>query len=263
MKNEEIKRPVAVITGASMGIGEGLAERFGARFYDVALVARSGEALERIATRLRARYGVRAEVIAADLSEPGAAAQVVATVTERLGGVDLLVNNAGFGAHVDFATSDLASIQRMINVNVSALVELTHLCLPSIIERRGGVINIASNAAFQAVPGMAVYGATKAFVLSFSEALHMELKDRGLRVLAVCPGATKTNFFKTAGEGAQVGRARSVDDVVKTTIDAYDGGEMTVVDGLLNRIGAATPRLFPREVVAKVTHALMKRNPSS
>jgi short-subunit dehydrogenase len=258
MKQQTELRPVAVITGASMGIGEALAERFAARFHDLTIVARSSDALERIAVRLRKRYGVTVLPLSEDLAEPGAPERVAAASLEQFGGIDVLINNAGFGAHGDFAQSDWDVIKGMLAVNVAALVELTHRSLPSIRERRGGVINIASTAAFQPLPHMAVYGATKAFVLSFSEALHEELRPQGVRVLAVCPGATKTNFFARAGEAAQVGTLRSVDEVVKTTLDAYDRGEMTAIDGFANRFLTLGSRLLPRSAVARVTASMMK-----
>jgi short-subunit dehydrogenase len=258
MKQETSPRPVAIVTGASMGIGEGLAERLASRFHDLVLVARSGENLERIAARVRERYGVQTEVLAEDLSEPHSTERVAQTALRRFDRIDLLVNNAGFGRHGAFTQSDPAEMRRMIEVNAAAVVDLTYRCLPSIAQRGGGIINVASTAAFQPVPYMAVYGATKAFVLSFSEALHEELAGRGVRVLAVCPGATKTNFFRTAGEAAQVGTARAIDDVVNTTMDAYDRGAMTVVDGRLNRLLSVVPRLLPRRFVAGVAAGMMK-----
>ena len=193
-------RPVALITGASAGIGLEFALRLAERGYDLILVARRRDRLLELAAQVRSGHGeVRAEVIAADLSGAASAATVAAEVA-RLGmHVDLLVNNAGFGTHGYFETLSTEREHEEIALNVATLVGLTHAFLPAMLARgRGGVINVASTAAFQAVPYMAVYGATKAFVRSFSEALYEEVRGRGVRVLALCPGPTATEFFDTA-----------------------------------------------------------------
>jgi hypothetical protein len=252
------ERPVALITGASMGIGEVFADALVARGYDVALVARSAQALETIAERLRSR-GARAEVIVADLADPASIERVAARAEAAFGHIDLLVNNAGFGAHGKFETLSAESAIGQIRLNVEALVALTHRLAPGMLARRsGGIINVASTAAFQPVPWMAVYGATKAFVLSFSEALAEEYRSRGVRVLALCPGATATNFFKTAGESAALGTKRSSADVVATALRAYDRGQTYVVDGFVNRILAFSPRLSPRPIVARLAGLMMR-----
>jgi short-subunit dehydrogenase len=247
------ERPVALVTGASMGIGEAFAQAFGARGYDVALVARSGAELDRIAASIRSNHVVRVEAIVADLGDAAAVQRAADDVESRFGRVDLLVNNAGFGAHGRFESLGAERNAAQVRVNIEALVALTSRFTPAMLARRtGGVINVASTAAFQPVPYMAVYGATKAFVLSFTEALAQEFKGRGVRVLAVCPGATKTNFFATAGAGAQFGPNRSVAQVIKTALRAYDRGESVVVDGPLNRLLTVSPRLLPRGLIAGV-----------
>jgi uncharacterized protein len=219
------KRPIALITGASAGIGLEFAKRLAERGYDVILSARRRDRLDELAARLRAEHGgIRVEVIVADLQDSDAPAAIVAE-TARLGiGVDLLVNNAGFGTHGHFETLPPDRERGEIAVNVAALVALTHAFLPAMLERgQGGVINVASTAAFQPVPYMAVYAATKAFVRSFSEALHEEVQARGVRVIALCPGPTATEFFD-ADVAAPRGPIRTVRDVVTTGLRAYDAG---------------------------------------
>ncbi len=256
------ERPVALITGASMGIGEAFADALAARGYDLALVARSGDALERIAERIHAARGVRVEPICADLELRESVGKVGDDVEARLGGVDLLVNNAGFGAYGAFDTIELERNTGQVRLNAEALVALTYRFAPAMLARgKGGIINVASTAAFQPVPYMAVYGATKAFVLSFSEALAEEFRGRGVRVLAICPGVTQTNFFKTAQVSSQLGPIRTPAQVVQTALRAYDFGLTYVVDGPANWLVALTPRIAPRAVVARVAAAALK--PSS
>ena len=212
-------RPVALITGASMGIGEAFAEALALRGYDLGLVARSGPALATIAERIRTVRGVRVETIVADLEDRNALERTGDEAQAQFGRVDLLINNAGFGAHGPFETLDPQRNLGQVRLNVEALVALTNRFAPAMLTRgTGGVINVASTAAFQPVPYMAVYGASKAFVLSFSEALAEEFRGRGVRVLALCPGATRTNFFSVAGDGAQVGRFRTSAQVVQTAL---------------------------------------------
>ncbi len=252
-------RPVALITGASMGIGEAFAEAFAARGYDLAIAARSGEALERIAERIRAARGVRVEPIAADLSAPEAAGRLCDETEARFGRVDLLVNNAGFGAYGGFETIEPERNTGQVRLNIEALVALTNRLAPAMLARgQGGIINVASTAAFQPVPYMAVYGATKAFVLSFSEALAEEFRGRGVRVLALCPGVTQTNFFKTAGVATQLGPIRTPAQAVQSALQAYDLGLSYVVDGPANWLLALTPRVAPRALMARLAAVAMK-----
>jgi short-subunit dehydrogenase len=253
------ERPVALVTGASMGLGAAFAEALSARGYDLMLVARSGAALEQIAGRIRAAQGARVEPFVADLEDRAAVERAADTALERFARVDLLVNNAGFGAHGRFETLGTGRNVGQVRLNVEALVALTDRLAPEMLARgSGGIINVASTAAFQPVPYMAVYGATKAFVLSFSEALAEEFRGRGVRVLALCPGATRTNFFKTAGERAQVGRMRTSEQVVATALRAYDRGRSYVVDGPANTLLAFSPRIAPRALVARIGGMLMR-----
>ena len=250
-------RPAALITGASAGIGAEFAARLASKNYDVVLVARRRDRLEEIAANLRAAHGVRAEIVAADLSVAGSVDAIVAEVT-RLGvTVDLLVNNAGFGTHGRFETISPERERDEVAVNVAALVALTHAYLPGMLQRgRGGVINVASTASFQPVPYMAVYGATKAFVRSFSEALHEEVRGRGVRILALCPGPTATEFFDH-GVAAIPGPIRTSRDVVSTALAAYDADTVTAIDGASNKLVAALAAPLPRRWVRRIAARIM------
>ena len=201
--------PTALVTGASSGIGEAFARALAARGTNLVLVARSAARLEALAAELTARHGVRADTIAADLSDPGAPDAILAELRVRALEIDTLINNAGFGTHGDFAALDGRRERDEVIVNAYAPVALTRLLLPAMIARKhGAIVNVASTAAFQPVPYMATYGATKAFVLSFGEALAEEVRAHGVRVVVLCPGQTDTAFFAGIDE-ARVGRART------------------------------------------------------
>ena len=202
----DFKGTTALITGASSGIGEVFARELAARGADVVLVARNEGKLAELAGELASKHSVKAEVLAADLGQPGAGRALAEQVAARGLTVDVLINNAGFGFLSPLVKTDADMMSTMVALNVAALTDLTHAFLPGMVERdRGAVVNVASTAAFQPVPYMAVYGATKAYVLSFTEALWGETKGTGVRVTCLCPGATATAFFETAGEQAQVG----------------------------------------------------------
>ncbi len=252
----------ALITGASRGIGAAFARRLAARGKDLVLVARSEPELQALAEDLAARHGIQTRVIAADLACPSAAAAIFAE-TERLGlEVDLLVNNAGFARVGAFAEVPLDVWTRMVCLNVSTLMELTRLYLPAMRRRRrGGIINVASNAAFQPVPYLSVYAATKAFVLHFSEGLAHEVEADGVRVLALCPGATATEFWSVAGalEG-QTGLMTSPDKVVDVALRTFEGRGAFVVPGLGYKLLAfAAGRLAPRWLVPLIAGWFFRR----
>ena len=249
----DYRNSTALITGASGGIGEQFARALAARGADLVLVARSEDKLVALAGELSSRYGIRAEVIPADLSVPGAVDKVVAEADGRGLRVDVLVNNAGFGTFGYLAKADPARIRDEVQLNVGALTDFTTIYLQRMAEvGRGAILNIASNAAFQPVPRMAVYAATKAYVLSLSEALWSEGRRAGVRVLAVCPGATDTEFFDVAGDGSAMKQRRSTEQVVDTALRALEAGKPSVVDGLLNRIGAYGARFAPRRLVLAI-----------
>lgn len=255
----------ALITGASSGIGEAFAEAYAKQGVDLVLVARSKDKLDAIAARLSAKYsGCRIEVIAADLSQPQPGAELLKK-TQALGlEIDVLVNNAGFGFAANF-DQDVANRQReMIALNVSAVVDLAQTFLPAMLERgKGAIINIASLAGFQPTPYMTVYGATKAFVLSFSEGLWAEYRGKGIAVLAVCPGPVDTGFFEATGNDSlrktiPSSTMLSAEAVVKTSLKALERGKSFVVPGAGVKLVSLLPRLLPRGLVALAVAKTMK-----
>jgi uncharacterized protein len=258
MNDFDFSAKTVLVTGASMGIGASFARELARQGATVILVARSRDKLEQLAAELP-----RSHVFVADLASPDAARRLFDAVTAKGLDVDVLVNNAGFGAHGAFSDLSLESQRDQISLNVAALVELSHAFLPMIERKQGGIIHIASTAAFQPLPYMAVYGATKAFVLSFSEALWAEYKPRGVRVLALCPGATETPFFARAGESAAVGKKAAPDDVVRVGLKAFRAGRATVVHGTANYLTSLIARFTSRELTAKVSAKVMKAKPTA
>jgi short-subunit dehydrogenase len=248
-----------VITGGSTGIGAAFARRLAQEGARLVLVARSKSKLEALAKELRAAHGVEVEVVSEDLARVGAAGRVHEAVRTLGWAPDVLVNNAGFATYGAFETQSMAQLREEIDLNVVSLVELTHVFLPDLLERKGGVVNVASTAAFQPVPYMAVYAATKAFVLSFSEALWAENRARGLKVLALCPGATDTPFFERVGsEEASLGKRATPESVVEAALKAYALNRSHVIAGLGNYWTAQANRFVSRELSARLTGNLMQ-----
>lgn len=248
----------SVITGASSGIGAQFARSLAARGSDLVLIARRTDRLQSLADELTATHGVRAEVIGADLADAGIGAQL----RQRIDGpIELLVNNAGFGAHGALADADIETLDRLIAVDIRALVELTHAFLPDLIERRrGGIVNVASTAAYQPLPGMATYGAAKAFVLSFTEAVWREARPHGVKVMALSPGATESEFFDVVGtQDAAVGARQTADQVVSTGLRALDRRSTppSVISGRRNALTAAGTRFAPKRLVIDMVARLM------
>ncbi len=261
MTNATSYRQRALITGASSGIGAGFARHLARADYDVVLVARRKEELEQLAAELEGAHGIGAEVIAADL----AAGEGVSAVERRLsrGEVDLLVNNAGFGTYGEFSALAIEREIQEIDVNVRALVRLSHAALQSMTARRAGaIINVASTAAFQPVPYNATYAATKAFVLHFSEALHEELRSCGVVVTCLCPGPVPTEFQEVAGiDPARVPAISwtSVDAVVEAALSGVRRRRAIVIPGAVNRFTATAASLGPRFVVRRLAGTMFKR----
>jgi short-subunit dehydrogenase len=253
---------VAMITGASMGIGKELAKVFAADGHDLVLVARSEDKLQALGAELEQAHGIHAHVVAADLSDPMAPETIFAVLQERGIRVDYLVNNAGFGANGPFAALSFRSQTDMVQVNVNAVVALTHLALQGMLERKKGrILNIASTAGFQPGPDMAVYYASKSFVLHFSEAVAEEVRDTGVTVTAHCPGATATNFGETAGNDSSILFKLSVAPADKVARHAYRSmmkGKVVAIEGLLNWLGAFSVRFSPRALVRKLTRWMNK-----
>ena len=252
-----------MITGASSGIGRELASVIAKDRLDLVLVARRVERLEELATELRQKYGVNVAVVAADLAQPGAAERVFEAARAGSGSVDVLVNNAGVGVHGLFAQTPLSREVEMIHVNVLALTELTKLCVAGMIERRRGrIVNVASTAAFQPGPLMAVYYATKAHVLSFTEALAEELTGTGVTATALCPGPTRTEFQQKAGFGdVPLLKGPLVWDAASVARVGWEGakrGKRVVVPGFVNRVLALGARLSPRRLTTKIARRLQE-----
>ncbi len=248
-------RPVALITGASAGLGVEFARQLAKRGRQLVLVARRKDRLEALAAELG-----NSRVVAIDLAEAGSTARLMADIEAAGERVELLVNNAGFGLKGRFAELDAARQREMIDLNVGALTDLCRAVAPGMIERKaGGILNVASTAAFQPGPGMAVYFATKAYVLSFTEALHEELKRHGIHVSALCPGPTRTEFGAVAGFGEKGAFNRYSADaasVVSAGLEGLDSNRAVVVPGWLNKVGASSTRFVPRPLVRKIAGAI-------
>jgi short-subunit dehydrogenase len=251
----------ALVTGASSGIGECFARALAERGSDLVLVARSGEKLKVLAEELAGSHTIKAEPIAADLSQPDAAKSLVKTLKERQMEVDLLVNNAGFGAQGTFWTLPFEKQAEMLRLNIHALLQLTYLLLPPMVEkRRGGVINVSSTASFQPLPYTSVYAASKAFVTSFSTGLAEELRSYGVKVVTLCPGPTQTKFFE-AGQYATHrlrGGFQSPEKVAEAGLRQLDRGSGLVLARNMDKVLLFAQRLLPRSWVARATAEMFK-----
>jgi short-subunit dehydrogenase len=254
----------ALITGASTGIGVVFARQLAQRQMELILVARSRDKLEQLAAELEEQYGVKVTVIVQDLTVAGAGKLVYDTVNQKGINVDLLVNNAGFGDYGAFSERDLARQLEMIQLNNLVLVELSHYFLRPMLAGAGGaIINVASIAGFQPLPYLSVYAATKAFVLSFSESLWAENKDKGVEILALCPGPTESNFFEVARFPSAFmgknGRLDSAEVVVQEALTALANKRPNVVAGkLANKIIVNLPRFLPRSWIVSLIEKQFK-----
>jgi uncharacterized protein len=251
-----------LITGASSGLGAEFAEQLAARGANLILVARRVDRLEALKAALESKHGVTATVIAADLTVPGAASTVAAKIAKLKLPVHSLINNAGFGTHNHFGDEDAAQLHDEVALNVAAVVDLTKAFWAELLQHESGaLVNVSSSAGFQPVPKMAVYAATKAFVLSFTEALWYEAKNSGLRVLAFCPGATETEFFDTSGPGARIGKTASADQAVHMALATLDrrSPPPSVINGFGNRAQIWSERLISRRLLVTASGAITKR----
>jgi len=250
----------ALVTGASAGIGKALAEELAARGSHLILTARRRDRLEDLAKRLRLKFQIQAEIFEADLSKPSAPEEIFCFAQEKGIAVDLLVNNAGFGQFGELTTVDTQRLLDMVQVNCTAVLHLTRLFLPPMIaRRRGDVLIVASTASFQAVPYISTYAATKVFDLYLAEGLAEEMKPHGIRVCALCPGTTASEFHEVAGHPSHSkGRQETAEKVAKTGLRALAAGKSYVISGLGNYLGAHGERLVPRRFVTRIAANLFR-----
>jgi uncharacterized protein len=258
-------RLTALVTGASSGIGEDLARLFAADGHNLVLVARGGERLHALAGELRDRQHIAASVIVADLSDPASSDRIARELLEKGQQIDVLVNNAGFGQYGMFAKVDPVELGRLLQVNVSALTLLTRLLLPAMLSRGSGrVLNVASTAAFQPGPLMAPYYASKAYVLSLSEALAEETRGTGVTVTCLCPGPTTTRFQARAGmQKSKLFKMLSTMSSAEVALAGYRGvmtGRRLVIPGLMNKLGVHANRFAPRILAPRIVRALQSES---
>lgn len=259
----EYKGKLALVTGASGGIGEQFARQLAAKGMNLILVARSDEKLRALAQQLSQQHGVHAHVMPADLGVAGAAARLLQACTSQGLNVDLLVNNAGSGTFGLFEEIPAERDRQLIQLNIAAVSDMAHAFIPPMLQRgSGAVINLASSAGFQPTPYFAVYGATKAFVLSLSESLWALYRRRGIRVLAVCPGPVATGFFEaTQSNIADVKMFQltmTAEQVVTRSLKAFERGSCTYIPGWMNGLLALLPRTGPRWLTALVSERMMR-----
>jgi len=243
-----------LITGASAGIGAEFAKLLAAGGTNLVLTARRRDRLDQLAADLIAKHGVHVEAIPADLARPESPAKIHAITSTLKVQVDLLINNAGFGVYGEFRSSDLSRQLEMVQVNCVSVVHLTHLYLQGMIERRSGdILILASTAAFQAVPYISTYAATKAFDLLFAEGLAEEVRSFGVRVCGLCPGTTNTEFQQVAGQPDRVFRhAETAEKVARVGLEALAKGKSAVISGLGNKLSTVSERLLPRSVITHI-----------
>jgi uncharacterized protein len=250
----------AVVTGASAGIGLALAEQLGAAGANLVITARRGDRLESLADHVRAAHNVHVEVLPADLAEPGAPDEIRTFTQSKSLEIEILINNAGFGAYGRFHQSDLPRQLAMIQVNCAAVIHLTHLYLQEMIaRRRGDILIVASVAGFQAVPYISTYAATKAFDLRFAEGLAEEVRGYGVHVCALCPGSTTTEFRDVAGQPEHTFRgAETAEKVAHVGLRALAAGKSSVISGFKNTLSVEGQRLAPRSLVSRVAAGMFE-----
>lgn len=254
----------ALVTGASSGIGKAFAYQLAKKGVNLVLTARSENKLSRITSDLISKFGIEATYIIGDLSKPNAAKEIYNEIIAKKLHIDLLVNNAGIGQWANFLDESIETYTVTINLNITSLVALTHLLLPEMLKnQKGGIINIASGAALQPGPYMAVYAASKAFVLSFSEALYGEYLDKGITVTAVCPGNTPTEFQQTANANTEGMPITTPQQVANDGIEALLKKKNNKIVGTSNYLMSFAPRILPRKTVIKVVKNMMNKRVNS
>ena len=246
-----------LITGASSGIGEVFAKEYAKKGHDLILVARSELTLNKIAKDLEKNHKIKVHVIVQDLSLRNSAEELFIQVKKLKAEVSLLINNAGFGLIGEFENQDLARVQDMLELNIVTLTKLTQLFIPQLKMNKGTILNVASRAGFQPIPYMAVYAASKAYVLHFSEALRAELETSGVKVIALCPGTTATNFFKIANSEPK-STPMSAEQVVEEAIAGIENNKAVIVPGTFNRLLHFLTRFISRAAVINTAKNRMK-----
>lgn len=249
----------ALVTGASAGIGVAFCEELASSGTNLLLTARREDRLDALVQRLSSTYAVQTHAFPADLADPSAPEKIHAFTKEKGIQVDLLINNAGFGKYGEFPFTEKQRLLEMIQVNCSAVVHLTHLFLQGMIARRcGDILILASTASFQAVPYISTYAATKAFDLLFAEGLAEEVKPYDIRVCALCPGSTESEFHVVAGQENFIRKAESAQKVAQTGLRALAAGKSYVISGVWNYLGAQSERLVPRRLVTRTAARMFK-----
>lgn len=251
----------ALVTGASSGLGVEFARQLAARGSNLVLVARRRDRMDALATQLRAEHGCEVTVISRDLSTYRAGKLLMTDVERRGLTIDVVINNAGFGTYGPLYKEDVDRIADEVSLNVNALVDITRAVLPGMVERdRGVIVNVASTAAFQPLANFATYAATKAFVLSFTEALWGETEESNVRALALCPGATATEFFDVAGSEAATGPMAPAAEVVAEAFAALEKRKPSVIHGRNNKLAPFAMRFFSRTFVIRLARKVMAKN---
>ena len=249
----------ALITGASAGIGVALAKELASGGANLVLTARRQERLEELRRELTTKYNIKIAIFAANLADPSAPEKIYAFTRAQRISIELLVNNAGFGAYGDLPSIEIRRLLDMVQVNCAAVVHLTRLYLPEMVERRSGdILILASTAAFQAVPYITTYAATKAFDLLFAEGLAEEMKPHGIRVCALCPGSTESEFHVVAGQEKFMRKGETAEKVARTGLKALAAGKSYVISGVGNYLGAHGERLVPRRMVTRIAGNMFK-----
>lgn len=252
------KNSTALITGASSGIGKAYAQKFASLGVHLILTARSEQKLNDLADELR-KYNVNVEVIVLDLAQPNSAQDLFDEIQARNLSVEILINNAGFGKWTKFLDQSVSTYQEMITLNISSVTSLCYLFLPHMLSNKKGImINISSTGAFQPLPYIAVYGASKSYVLQFTEALAGEYASSGVKFLAVCPGNTETNFTQVANADTSGMKSSTVEDVVSATVKALDKNKATVVVGCSNYLTSQLPRILSRQKMINLVEGMLK-----
>jgi short-subunit dehydrogenase len=255
----------ALVTGASKGIGKSIAEALAAKGKNLLLVSRSEEALKEVSLFIHQRYNVQVDYLAIDLSDPKSTSTILTWLAAKQYSIDVLVNNAGYGLWGKFEARSIESHNEMLQLNMLTVVQLTYALIPQLKQHpKSYILNVASTAAYQAVPTLSLYAASKSFVLLFTRGIRLELKDSGISVSCLCPGPTATDFVERAGMSAAIKKksdtfSMTSDEVAKIGVDALYKGKAEIIPGLLNKIIVVFTALAPKWVTEKIANDLYKK----